>query len=264
MKKIHFLLILFVLLGIGAAAQTANPVPFTNYKERMEGYKKRMALEENSLVSGIKFRSIGPNIMSGRVVDIDVNPLDPTHFYVAYASGGLWKTENNGLSFTPLFDDQAVITIGDIALDWKNGETIWVGTGESNSSRSSYSGVGVFKSTDLGKTWQHLGLEETHHIGKILVHPTKPEIAWVAAIGHLYSPNKERGIYKTADGGKTWKQVLFKDENTGAIDLQVDPANPDNLYASLWYRVRRAWNFTECGKTSGIYKSTDGGEKWNL
>ncbi|MEW6467600.1 MAG: glycosyl hydrolase [Bacteroidota bacterium] len=263
MKKIH-LSLSFILAATALLAQTANPVPFTNYKERMEGYKKRKALEANSLVSGIAFRSIGPNIMSGRVVDIEVSPHDPTHFYVAYASGGLWKTENNGLTFTPLFDYEAVITIGDIAIDWNNGGTIWIGTGESNSSRSSYSGVGVFKSADGGKSWTHLGLEETHHIGKIVVHPTDPNTVWVAAIGHLYSPNKDRGVYKTSDGGKTWKQVLFKDENTGAIDMQIDPANPQNLYATLWYRTRRAWNFTESGKSSGIYKSTDGGATWSL
>ena len=202
--------------------------------------------------------------MSGRVVDIDVSPTDPTNFYVAYASGGLWVTKDNGISFTPLFDNQASITIGDIAIDWKHGETIWIGTGENNSSRSSYSGTGIYKSNDKGKTWEFVGLPETQHIGRIILSPEDPNTVWVAAIGHLYSPNKERGIYKTTDGGKTWKQTLFVDKNTGAIDLSIDPNNQKILYAAMWYRTRRAWNFVESGKTSGIYKSTDGGETWKL
>jgi hypothetical protein len=141
--------------------------------------------------------------MSGRAVDIDVSPFDPTIFYVAYASGGLWKTTNNGISFKPVFDNQIVMTIGDIAIDWKHNETIWIGTGESNSSRSSYSGFGIFKSTDQGKTFQHKGLDETHHIGRIIIHPDNPDVIWVAAVGHLYSPNEERGVFKSTDGGET-------------------------------------------------------------
>ncbi len=200
--------------------------------------------------------------MSGRISDIEGHPEDPTTFYAAYASGGLWKTTNNGITFEPIFDSEAVMTIGDIAVDWNNKETIWIGTGESNSSRSSYSGVGVYKSSDGGKTWQHMGLDDTHHIGKIILHPTDPNTVWVAALGHLYSPNKDRGVYKTTDGGKTWKKTLYIDDNTGAIDLQVDPKNPNNVYAAMWHRERRAWDFVESGKTSGVYKSTDGGNTW--
>ena len=171
--------------------------------DRFKALDIRKSLEAKSLVNNVKFRSIGPTVMSGRVVDVDVNNQKPTEFYVAYASGGLWKTENNGISFSPLFDNEAVMTIGDIAVDWKtNGKTIWVGTGEANSSRSSYSGVGMYKSEDGGKTWQHKGLGETQHIGKVILHPTDPNTLWVAALGRLYSPNKERGIYKTTDGGK--------------------------------------------------------------
>src|SRR5690606_18903673 len=192
----------------------------------------------------------------GRISDLEVSPTDPTTFYAAYASGGLWKTTNNGQSFEPIFDNEAVMTIGDIAVDWKNGETIWIGTGESNSSRSSYSGVGVYKSADGGKTWQHMGLDDTHHIGRIVLHPTDPNTVWVAAVGHLYSPNKDRGVYKTTDGGETWKKTLYIDDNTGAIDLVIDPKNPNNVYAAMWHRERRAWDFVEGGKTSGIHKST--------
>ncbi len=231
--------------------------------ERLNGLQKRKLLEKDTVLNSIKFRNVGPSIMSGRVVDVDVNPADPTEFYVAYASGGLWYTKNNGQSLVPVFDRENAFSIGDIAVNWKNG-MVWVGTGEVNSSRSSYSGLGVYKSKDHGKTWEYLGLPESHHIGKINLHPVNNDIAWVAVLGHLYSPNKERGIYKTSDGGKTWKQSLYVDENTGAVDMEINPKNPDELYAAMWYRTRRAWNLEEGGKTSGIYKSTDGGNSWKL
>ncbi len=244
-------------------AQEPGRPAFTAAAERLQAYKKRLDLQKTSLVANVKLRSVGPTIMSGRVADVDVSPQDPTHFYVAYASGGLWKTTNNGISFQPIFDREAVMSIGDIAVDWQHGETIWVGTGENNSSRSSYSGTGIYKSTDLGKTWQQVGLSESHHIGRIIIHPQDPQTVWVAALGHLYSVNPERGVYKTTDGGKTWRRTLFVDDTTGAIDLAIDPNNPDVLYAATWHRIRYAWNFVESGTGSGIYKSTDGGETWS-
>jgi hypothetical protein len=231
--------------------------------ERLKGLEQRKILSEKSVLNDIKFRNIGPSVMSGRVSDLEVNPEDPTEFYVSYASGGLWHTVNNGQSFKPVFDSADVLTIGDIAVNWQT-RTIWVGTGEVNSSRSSYSGIGIFKSSDNGKNWEYLGLPESHHIGKIQLHPTDNNTAWVAALGHLYSPNKERGVYKTTDGGKTWKQTLFIDDNTGCVDIDINPDNPNELYAAMWYRTRRAWKFEESGKTSGIYKSTDGGDSWKL
>ena len=231
--------------------------------DRLKGLQQRQALENRSILNSIKFRNIGPSIMSGRVVDVDANPADPTEFYVAYASGGLWYTTNNGQSFSPVFDSADVITIGDVAVNWRTG-TIWVGTGEVNSSRSSYAGIGIYKSKDKGKTWQYLGLPESHHIGKIQLHPSDDNTAWVAVLGHLYSPNKERGVYKTTDGGQTWRQTLFIDENTGVVDLDLNPQDPSELYAAAWYRTRSAWNFEESGKTSGIYKSRDGGNTWTL
>ena len=237
-----------------------NPTPA---EERMKGLKQRTVLEKASILNEITFRNIGPSIMSGRVVDIDANPDDPTEFYVAYASGGLWYTTNNGQSFIPVMDSTDVLIIGDIAVDWTS-KTIWVGTGEVNSSRSSYAGVGIYKSRNNGKTWDYLGLPDSHHIGKIQLHPTNKNIAWVAVLGHLYSPNKERGVFKTTDGGKTWKQTLFVDDNTGCVDLDINPQNPNEVYAGMWYRVRRAWKFEESGKTSGIYKSNDGGDTWKL
>ncbi|WP_345269305.1 WD40/YVTN/BNR-like repeat-containing protein [Nibrella viscosa] len=244
-------------------ATTPAVISITAPAERMAGVQQRQKLADASLIKNIPFRSVGPTVMSGRVVDLDVNPDNPTQFYVAYASGGLWRTDNNGISFTPLFDNEAVMTIGAIAVDWKN-NTIWIGTGESNASRSSYAGLGMYKSLDGGKTWQHLGLADSHHIGRIVLHPTNPNTAWVAAVGHLYTPNPERGIYKTTDGGKTWAKTLYIDDKTGAIDVDIDPANPQVLYASMWHKERRAWNFVEGGKTSGIYKSTDGGTTWKL
>ncbi len=235
----------------------------TNASERLSGFEQRKKLLANSLLKNLTFKNVGPTVMSGRVVDIDANPNNPAEFYVAYASGGLWHTVNNGQSFSPLFDNEAVMTIGDIAVNWQT-RTIWLGTGENNSSRSSYSGVGMYKSNDGGKTWEYLGLSESHHIGRIALHPTDANIAWVAVLGHLYSPNKERGMYKTTDGGKTWKQTLYINENTGAIDVKIDPANPNTLYASMWHKQRRAWNFVESGSESGIYKSIDAGENWQL
>ena len=235
----------------------------TSAEERMKSVKQRLALEKRSIVNDVKFRSIGPSIMSGRVVDVDVNPVDPTEFYVAYATGGLWHTTNNGQSFAPIFDSLDVLFIGDIAVNWNSSpRIIWVGTGEVNSSRSSYAGIGIYKSSDNGKHWEYLGLPESQHIGKIQLHPSNENIAWVAALGHLYSPNKERGVYKTTDGGKTWKQTLFIDDTTGAIDIDVNPKDPNELYAAMWSRSRSAWKFRESGVTSGIYKSNDGGDTW--
>ena len=261
--------ILFILSAF-VCYQTIAQVKPTPAAERMKKIQQRKLLESKSMVNDIKFRNIGPSVMSGRVVDLDVNPEDPTEFYVAYATGGLWHTINNGQSFTSVFDTEDVIGIGDIAVNWSTGSTtekprtIWVGTGEVNSSRSSYAGIGIYKSSNNGKNWEYLGLAESHHIGKIQLHPTDKNIAWVAVLGHLYSPNKERGVYKTTDGGLTWKQTLFVDENTGVVDLDINPANPNEVYAASWYKTRTAWNFEESGKSSGIYKSSDGGNTWQL
>lgn len=241
---------------------TAQVQPdFTPAESRWQGFEQRQKLVHQSIVNAISFRNVGPTVMSGRVTDLDVNPSDPTEFYVAYASGGLWHTTNNGTSFTPIFDEEAVMSIGDIAVDWAQG-IIWVGTGENNASRSSYSGMGLYKSSNGGKNWQHLGLAETHHIGRIILHPTDTNTVWVAAAGHLYSENEERGIYKTSNGGKTWEQTLFVNEAVGGIDLLVDGEDANTLYAAMWERKRRAWDFTESGSGSGIFKSEDGGDTW--
>ena len=262
--QVVVLCVLFLPIAVVAQDDVSmkSPVAPTPADERLSSVEQRQQLADESLVKNLPFENVGPTVMSGRVVDVDVNPADPTHFYVAYASGGLWRTTNNGRSFEPLFDREAVMTLGDIAVDWGNGQTIWVGTGENNSSRSSYAGAGIYKSTDGGAKWTHHGLAPIHRTGRIVLHPDDSNTVWVAAAGHLYSPNPERGVYKTTDGGDTWAKALYVDEHTGAIDLVIDTGNPDVLYAAMWQRARRAWNFEEAGAGSGIYKSTDGGMNW--
>jgi photosystem II stability/assembly factor-like uncharacterized protein len=221
------------------------------------------AMAQNSMFTQVKAANIGPTIMSGRVVDVAVNPKNPTEFYVAYASGGLWYTNNNGTSFSPVMDSAETINCGSVTVDWTSG-TIWVGTGEVNASRSSYAGVGVLKSSDKGKTWQNLGLNDSHHISRIWVNPTNTNEIVVSAVGHLYSTNTERGIYKSNDGGKSWKQTLFVAEDTGIIDLAVSKDNPKIMFAASWQKDRKAWHFDGDGEKSGIYKSEDGGTSWKL
>ncbi len=226
-----------------------------------EALAKKEQLAKSSLVKHVAFKNIGPSVMSGRVADLAVNPEDPTEFYVAYASGGVWHTKNNGAAFRPILDASNTQNVGDIAVDWKH-ETIWVGTGENNSSRSSYAGIGILKSTNKGETWDNMGLKDSHHIGRILINPNNPDEVLVGVTGHLYSPNKERGIYKTVDGGKTWSQTLFINETSGIIDVQHSPENFNVMFAASWTRDRKAWNFNGSGSNSAIYKSTDAGNTW--
>ena len=216
---------------------------------------------KNSLVKNLPFENIGPSIMSGRVVDLAVNPNTPSEFYVGYASGGLWYTNNNGTTFTPVMDNAPTQNIGEISVDWKSG-SIWVGTGENNASRSSYAGIGILKSTDKGATWENVGLPDSHHIGKILINPNNPEEVVVGVLGHLYSSNKERGVYKTTNGGASWTKTLFVNAESGIIDIDHDPNNFDVMYASAWDKDRKAWHFEGSGSGSGVYKSIDGGSTW--
>ncbi|WP_026725194.1 VPS10 domain-containing protein [Flavobacterium sasangense] len=220
-------------------------------------------IAQNSLFNQVEAKNIGPTIMSGRVVDLAVNPKNPTEFYVAYATGGLWYTNNNGTSFSPVMDSAETVNCGSVTVDWNSG-TIWVGTGEVNASRSSYAGVGVLKSSDKGKTWENLGLKDSHHISRIWVNPSNLNEIVVAAVGHLYTTNKERGIYKSTDGGKSWKQTLFVAEDAGIIDLAVSKTNPKIMFAASWQKDRKAWHFDGDGEKSGIYKSEDGGTSWKL
>ncbi|QKX04637.1 glycosyl hydrolase [Aquimarina sp. TRL1] len=250
----------YFMIACSVSATFAQQKP-TSAETIQQSLIQKKQLEEQSLVKNIPFENIGPSVMSGRVVDLDVNPKNPSEFYVAYASGGLWYTANNGTTFDPVMDTAETINIGDIAVDWKK-HTLWVGTGENNSSRSSYAGTGVLTSDDKGKTWKNVGLTDSHHIGRILLNPTNPDEIVIGVAGHLYSPNEERGIYKTTDGGKTWKKTLFIDKHTGIIDVAYAPNNFNVMYAAAWQRDRKAWNFTGNGIGSGIYKSTDGGNSW--
>jgi hypothetical protein len=206
--------------------QTVLPTPVAD-KQKAVAHKE--AMRQNSLLKHYPIRSVGPTVMGGRVVDVEASSRDRNLFYVAYASGGVFKTTNNAQSFEPIFDNQARLTVGDIALSPADENVLWVGTGENNSSRSSYAGFGIYKSTDAGKTWTHMGLENTQHIGRIVPHPQDAQTAWVASIGALYSNNADRGVYKTTDGGKTWRKTLFVNDSTGVIDLLVNPQNPKRL-----------------------------------
>jgi len=225
-----------------------------------------------ALLKGLKARSIGPAIMGGRVSAIEIDPRNPLTFYVAFATSGVWKTTNNGVSFSPVFDDQPVQSTGAIALAPSNPDIVWVGTGEANDRNSSGWGNGVYKSTDGGAKWQHMGLKDSRAIADIVVHPTNPDIVYVGVAGHLWANGGERGVYKTTDGGKTWKQILSApkphDAITGTSDLKMDPHNPEVLYATLYARQRKPWAFlygvsaTGGADVGGIFKTTDGGATW--
>ena len=227
----------------------------------VDAYQQKEELTKSSRVKNIHFRNIGPTIMSGRVVALEVNPKDPTKFYVAYASGGVWYTDNNGTSFKSISEDWPTQNIGEITMDWKN-KILWVGTGENNSSRSSYSGIGILKTEPNGSNWVNVGLTDSHHIGKILINPTNKDHVIVGVTGHLYSKNNNRGVYVTKDGGITWKKTLYIDDGTGIIDMAYTPNSFNIMYATAWEKDRKAWNLNEGGNSSAIYKSIDAGETW--
>lgn len=220
-----------------------------------------LSIAQENDFQALKFTNIGPTVMSGRVVDVAVNENNPTEFYAAYASGGLWYTNNNGTSFEPVMDTAPTQNIGCVTVDWKSG-LILVGTGEVNSSRSSYAGIGVLKSTDKGKTWANIGLPDSHHISKIWVNPNDNNEIVVGVLGHLYSKNEERGVFKTTNGGKTWTKTLFINNETGIVDLSFAPKNPKIMFAAAWERERKAYDFKGNGEGSGIYKSEDAGSTW--
>jgi photosystem II stability/assembly factor-like uncharacterized protein len=213
----------------------------------------------------LKWRSIGPVNTSGRISDIAVAKIagQPDVIYVGTASGGIFKSANGGVSWTPIFDDvDAMMSIGDLVVAPSDPNVVWAGTGEANNRQSSSWGDGVYKSTDAGRTWKSMGLKETRHVGRVRIHPTNPNIVYVAAVGHLWGPNAERGIFKTTDGGTTWKKTLYVDDHTGATDVAIDPQNPLVLYAATYQRERKSWGFNGGGPGSAVYKSTDAGEHW--
>ena len=225
-----------------------------------------LAAQEEALstqhLAGLRPRTIGPAVMSGRIVDLAVVEMDPKVFYVASATGGLWKTANNGVTFTPLFTQEPVHSIGDVAVHQTDTSLVWVGSGERANRQSTSWGDGVYKSTDGGLTWTNMGLPESHHIGRIALHPTDPGVVYVASMGHLWGPNPERGLYRSVDGGENWELILFVDEDTGVVDVALDPENPGILYAATYQRRRRPYGFHGGGPGGGgaSPEGVEGGE----
>ncbi|MBN2433034.1 MAG: hypothetical protein JXQ27_16300 [Acidobacteria bacterium] len=257
-------LILLLALGCGAlfAADT-----LTDPALRWQWYDQHVTLKQQSIFGNLPWQFLGPTNISGRMTDVDVVAPKGKNYtiYVAGASGGVWKTVNEGTTWEPVFEHAPSTSIGDVTLAPSNPDIIWVGTGEANIFRSSHAGCGVFKSVDAGKTWQHMGLTDTNTIPRIVIHPEYPNVVYVAASGHEWTPNAERGVFKTIDGGQNWEKILYIDEMTGAIDLVMDPASPDTLYATTWQRVRKKWNDPRNEPdygNSGIYKTVDGGRAW--
>jgi photosystem II stability/assembly factor-like uncharacterized protein len=252
-SKVFQSFILVSILVFGLCCHLA----YAKNANQKDGYLIERAL------NGLEWRCIGPANWEGRVVDFAVPTNNPCIIYVATASGGVWKSINNGTTWEPIFDDQSTSSIGDVEVSPSNPEIIWVGTGEANNRQSSSWGNGIYKSNDGGKTWVHKGLEDTHHIGRIVIHPTNPDIVYVAALGHLWGPNKQRGLFMTTDGGETWINTKHIDENAGFVDVAMDPKTPTTLYAAAYQRRRRGWGFNGGGPGSGIYRTEDGGKTWH-
>lgn len=252
----YLLLFLFAIGMFAANAQTSSTADIE------ASFKARKQREENSILKEYPARNIGPTVQGGRIVDIEVNLKNTKEFYVGYGSGGVFKTVNNGITFEPVFDQNDALGIGDFALSQTDPKILYIGTGEKNGSRSTYIGSGVYKTTDGGKTWNYVGLTGTQHISRVLIHPQDNNTVWVASLGALYSNNPDRGVFKSTDGGKTWKKTLYINDSTGISDLIINPQNPKQLIAASWERTRKAWDFKGNGVGSAIYRSEDGGETW--
>ncbi len=237
-------------------------VPATSPEARLRAFAQHQGMERASPFATLAWRAVGPRMQGGRIEAIAVDPSRPSTIYAGAGAGNLWKSVNNGTTWTPIFEKESAFSIGDIAVSASHSNVVWVGTGEVLMARSSYAGTGVFKSTDAGATWTNMGLTDSHHIAQVVIHPTDPNRVWVAAIGHLYSDNQERGIYRTIDGGATWQRTLFVNDRTGAIDVVIDPSDPNVLYAAMWERSRKAWGHTTNGPGSGLFKSEDAGATW--
>ena len=256
MKRLFSLLLLLTLVG-------SLPV-FAQKKKKSDQADQKEATHYLDEVSwgGLQFRSVGPALTSGRISDFAVHPDNRSVYYIASSSGGVWKTENAGTTYMPIFDAQGSYSIGCIAMDPNNPNVIWVGTGENNNQRSVAYGDGLYKSEDGGQSWKKVGLENSEHIGKIIIDPNDSDVVYVAAIGPLWSSGGDRGLYKTTDGGENWEASLTIDEHTGVNDVVMDPRDPNVLYASAFQRQRKVFTYVGGGAGSGIYKSTDGGENW--
>jgi len=263
---------LSLILILGAcftwATQAQVPTPLKNGKDRLAQWEKHLKMQTNSEFKDLNWQHLGPTKTSGRVTDVAVvEPHGKAHtMYIGTASGGVWKTINEGVVWEPIFENEVTTSIGDIAIDPKNQETVWVGTGEANIFRSSHAGCGIYKSTDGGKTWNNMGLENTNTIARIIINPKNTNIVYVAAGGNEWTTNPDRGVYKTTDGGKSWSKVLYVDEMTAANDLVMDPKDPNTLYATTWQRKREKWNDPRTYPDhtgSGVWKTTNGGKTWN-
>jgi photosystem II stability/assembly factor-like uncharacterized protein len=249
---------LLCMIALGVLAYTERACSqATSAENRLASWKHHVLLEKTSAYKDLQWRALGPTRQGGR---IEALACHGSTIYVGAGSGNLWKSVNNGITWLAVFEKESAFSIGDVALAPSNPNIVWLGTGETQPRHSgySYSGTGVFKSTDGGSTWSHVGLAETHHIGKLLVHPTDPDTVYVAAIGHAWTDNPERGLYKTTDGGGTWEHVLAISDQTGVVDLVMDPEDPETIYATAWHKTR----YKMAGPESGIYKSTDGGANW--
>lgn len=256
------LLACLALLFSPLVSQAQKKIENTDPELRMKWFEQHTALREASPFKNLEWRLIGPDIISGRCTDIAVPKGSKHTIYVGAATGGVWLTKNSGITWEPIMDDIPSISIGDLAISPSDPNIVWVGTGEANIFRASVAGVGVYKSLDAGKTWQHMGLTGTHTIGRIVIHPRNPQIVYAVSSGHEWTYNPERGVFKTMDGGQTWDKVLYIDEKIGAIDLVMDPTAPDTLYASMWNRTRRRWSDPQPGPGDGVFKTTDGGGTW--
>ena len=249
--------------GWGLAAEVSSPQSPGDTVQSQES--RHPPSLEAPMLSGLEWRGVGPALMSGRVSDVAVamTPGASDAIYVGAASGGVFRSTNQGISWEAIFDSvEGLISVGDLAVAHSNRNVVWVGTGEPNNRQSSAWGEGVYRSLDGGQSWEHAGLSETRHIGRIVIHPADPDIVYVAAAGHLWGPNEERGVFRTTDGGTTWEKVLYVDENTGAIDLAMDPRDPRTLFAAMYQRQRKVWGFSGGGPGSGLYRSIDGGATW--
>ena len=260
-------LFILALIVFPQTAKKPQRIMNTDPQQRLAWFDDFTKMKTVSKFKDLKWQFLGPSNVSGRVTDVAVVAPKGRNYtiYAATASGGVWKTENEGISWAPVFENAVSTAIGDIALDPSNPQTVWVGTGECNIFRSSQAGAGVYKSTDGGKTWAHLGLAATQTIARIVVHPKNPDVVFVAASGHEWTPNPERGVYKTVDGGRNWEKVLSVNDETGAIDLVMDPKDNDTVYAATWQRTRRKWNDPRNdahSAGSGIWKTMDAGKSW--
>jgi photosystem II stability/assembly factor-like uncharacterized protein len=240
----------------------ALPVAMSIAPAQGTGGSRAVNPSSNQLLSPFRFRNVGPASMGGRIDDIEVSESDPNIIYLGYAVGGVWKSDNHGVSYAPVFDEQTSASIGDIAIHPTNPNIVYVGTGEPNNRQSASFGDGVYKTTDGGKTWKNIGLKETQSIARIVIDPKNPEIVYVAAVGHLFGPNKERGLYKSTNGGATWTLVKYIDEDTGITDVALDPSNPSIVYAASYQRRRGTAWMNGGGPGSGVWKSENGGASW--